>query len=1371
MWALLNNCGVWSVTAKGSSANLNSEQGLTMKYFASKIRSSWCSALLLLALSGISGAASAADEITAVSLTVLESCGGATFDLSAGGAELGTLSPPYECSCTPNMANHTLTITDPATLAQINDAGPGCASVSVQQTGITYFNWARAEITRSDSGTEVLCLSDHAGGDCTNNNFCSSSYIHRGSTLISSTLSDLDGDGIGDDCGDLDIDGDGIDNTVDNCPTMPNPNQLDSNGDGVGDFCSHQVVAVPWLGNPSLPHQVFSGGTLTLQGVSYIPGTGEAAALASATWDPGDGSGPQAISVANPRVLELEHTYTGSVGQPFTAVLTATDSIGNTYTDTFRVVIRPNTQEVKVNMAIDKGLWHLHRRINHSTSDGQPSAYWTGFSSYYAAATAGVVQSMEINNHRESGNPLEDPYVNDVARGLRYLLSSEHGELQRVAMTLQGTNDPDSNGNGFGLGVDLGDHTNYVTGQVIDAIVASGTPNKIATTGLDGAVKGRTYREIVQDMLDGYSWGMNDSVGGWHYVYNSGSNDTSASHWWAIGVLASEVWGLDAPQWVKDIQWTTGIPLMQRFDATARQDGTCYFGYTGHWTSAWGDNQTNVTAAGLILMNADDISQTNERFTCAMGWLDLHFDNSLGNFYTMYQTAKAMRTALDDDGNTSPITLLNGTVDWYSEYADHLVSTQAANGSFSPTSGRIAGYTPGDMASSWALIMLAPSLFELPPTAACNASPLIDGTTDLGGNVHFNGSASAHPDAERTIVSYSWNFADGSPSESGETVSHTFANVGIYNVVLTVEDDNGNTDTDICQIDVRDNDIPPHADLGGPYTFCAGDAYVLDGSGSSDLDNDVVAYEWDVTSPINFSSVDSTSASWAASFPGVGQYDIGLRVTDNDGANGGTDHTSQSFSTVTIIPADDPSCNQPPQAFCANVTVEAGPGGLADASVDAGSSDPDGDAITVTQDPAGPFGLGDTPVTLTVSDGELTDTCSATVTVVDTTSPVVVVGDDQVLEATSPSGAVATFSVTATDTADDDVSLSCSANSGDTFALGVNTVTCTGTDDSGNSASASFTITVQDTTPPDLVIPADQLLEAASAAGTATTFSVTATDIVDTEPTIECSAASGDTFPIGSTTVDCTAEDDYGNVSAGSFTITVQDTIAPVLAGLTDQTLEATSIDGAVASYGVTATDAVDVDPTVVCAPVSGSTFALGINVVSCTAEDDYNNVSSGSFLVTVVDTTPPVITMDVPATMPKPHKNDPVSITATATDIFPTEISIGGITCVKDLDEPAECGVTADGGTITIASVTPNTTISWTVTATDANGNVSTQTYTTLIVSPNGNGGDGCNQGVGNGAEGCDPGNSDSKGSNDEGADDAPGNPGKSKSKGKGKG
>ena len=82
--------------------------------------------------------------------------------------------------------------------------------------------------------------------------------------------------------------------------------------------------------------------------------------------------------------------------------------------------------------------------------------------------------------------------------------------------------------------------------------------------------------------------------------------------------------------------------------------------------------------------------------------------------------------------------------------------------------------------------------------------------------------------------------------------------------------------------------------------------------------------------------------------------------------------------------------NHPPVASCGDVTVDAGVDCTAIASIDNGSSDPDGDPITITQDPAGPYGLGDTVVTLTVTDdsGE-SDSCTATVTVVDNTCPTV----------------------------------------------------------------------------------------------------------------------------------------------------------------------------------------------------------------------------------------------------------------------------------------------------------------------------------------------------------------------------------------------
>jgi len=84
--------------------------------------------------------------------------------------------------------------------------------------------------------------------------------------------------------------------------------------------------------------------------------------------------------------------------------------------------------------------------------------------------------------------------------------------------------------------------------------------------------------------------------------------------------------------------------------------------------------------------------------------------------------------------------------------------------------------------------------------------------------------------------------------------------------------------------------------------------------------------------------------------------------------------------------------NQPPVALCRNVTVSTDLGvcSAASASVDNGSSDPDGGPITLAQTPAGPYFLGSTPVTLTVTDDKgASASCEAIVTVVDTAKPVV----------------------------------------------------------------------------------------------------------------------------------------------------------------------------------------------------------------------------------------------------------------------------------------------------------------------------------------------------------------------------------------------
>jgi hypothetical protein len=73
----------------------------------------------------------------------------------------------------------------------------------------------------------------------------------------------------------------------------------------------------------------------------------------------------------------------------------------------------------------------------------------------------------------------------------------------------------------------------------------------------------------------------------------------------------------------------------------------------------------------------------------------------------------------------------------------------------------------------------------------------------------------------------------------------------------------------------------------------------------------------------------------------------------------------------------------------------------------------------------------------------------------------------------------------------------------------------------------------------------DQVIEANGPSGSVVTFSPTATDDVDGAVAVICTPPSGTTFPLGTTTVTCTARDRAGNVATASFTVMVQDTTAP----------------------------------------------------------------------------------------------------------------------------------------------------------------------------------------------------------------------------------
>ena len=183
---------------------------------------------------------------------------------------------------------------------------------------------------------------------------------------------------------------------------------------------------------------------------------------------------------------------------------------------------------------------------------------------------------------------------------------------------------------------------------------------------------------------------------------------------------------------------------------------------------------------------------------------------------------------------------------------------------------------------------------------------------------------------------------------------------------------------------------------------------------------------------------------------------------------------SGSAYTLSVTGACLGACNPPnrvPVAKARNVVVAAGDAcGAAAASIDDGSSDEDGDALTITQSPAGPYMPGTTAVLLTVVDPSgATSQATATVTVVDQTPPAISCpAPITVPTSAGACSAPVTFTTTASDTCSPIATVTSTPASGSIFAAGVSTVTSTATDEAGNSASCPIVVTVVDTEAPTI---------------------------------------------------------------------------------------------------------------------------------------------------------------------------------------------------------------------------------------------------------------------------------------------------------------
>ncbi len=324
-----------------------------------------------------------------------------------------------------------------------------------------------------------------------------------------------------------------------------------------------------------------------------------------------------------------------------------------------------------------------------------------------------------------------------------------------------------------------------------------------------------------------------------------------------------------------------------------------------------------------------------------------------------------------------------------------------------PPSGQLLSFSYTVVGAEFAYLAVRPfdsqgNFGDLSNTVALNQSPLAVLTPDVTSGlapltVNFDASESSDPDG--TIVLYDWDLNGDGTFERSTTVptsSYTYNNAGVYEAKLRITDDGGSFAEDSVSITVTTpgQNLPPTAVLqANPRSGDPPLMVQFDASGSDDTDGFIILYEWDMDGDGGFEASSGTPLKSFVYDVG-GDYNAGVRVTDNDGAQ----DESRILITVNVIE------NQPPTA-----NLSANPiNGERPLTVNfnaSGSSDPEGriakfewdfegdgvwdfDSGTVPTVEFAYYNSGTyNPVVRVLDDGGLSDTDTLTITVTDPPPP------------------------------------------------------------------------------------------------------------------------------------------------------------------------------------------------------------------------------------------------------------------------------------------------------------------------------------------------------------------------------------------------
>ncbi len=472
------------------------------------------------------------------------------------------------------------------------------------------------------------------------------------------------------------------------------------------------------------------------------------------------------------------------------------------------------------------------------------------------------------------------------------------------------------------------------------------------------------------------------------------------------------------------------------------------------------------------------------------------------------------------------------------------------------------------------------------PTLLVSSAVVDSNVSCNGGN---DGGATASASGGTAGYSFAW-------SNLATTASITGVAAGTYSVTIT--DANGCTDS--SSVTITEPAVLIAATVVDSNVSCNGGN---DGGATASASGGTAAYSYSWNNGATTASITGLIA---------GTYSV--TVTD---ANGCTDSTSVTITEPTVLIAAT--------ALDSNVSCNGGNDGGATASASGGTA-----AYSFTwsngQNTASATGLTAGTFTVTVTDANgCTDTASITIN-----EPTLLVAT-----ATTTSTTSCAASATGTGTASAlggtpsySFNWSSGGNTANVIGLSAGTHTVTITDANGCTSTDTLFIDVNDTVLPTVVVNSVTLQ-----------LSTNGTAILDTGDvnngsfdncgidTMYLSKTDFDCSDVGINSVTLTVVDINGNMDSAVATITVSDTVAPVISANDDSVY--LDINGMVSIdlniIGASASDSCGIDSTW----LSDTTFNClntGINVVMVYAQDVNGNFDSTSIQVKVLDTIAPTI-------------------------------------------------------------------------------------------------------------------------------------------------